>query len=192
VGATGPTVTSAGLVLAGTFAVLAISGGNGPGSSQIEAIGFGLAVGILLDTFVVRTVLVPSTVALLGRWNWWPSAMGRRHPDEPPRSPLPRQGRGREESDRRCGGRKQTMTEALAQPAAGPLDLTKRRIYIIMSALLLGMFLAALDQTVVSTALPTIVGDLGGASHLSWVVHRLPVGLDGVHAPVGQARRPLR
>ena len=62
------------------------------------------------------------------------------------------------------------MTEALAQPAAGPLDLTKRRIYIIMSALLLGMFLAALDQTVVSTALPTIVGDLGGASHLSWVV----------------------
>ena len=88
VGATGPTVTSAGLVLAGTFAVLAISGRNGPGSSQIEAIGFGLAVGILLDTFVVRTVLVPSTVALLGRWNWWPSAMGRRHPDEPPRSPL--------------------------------------------------------------------------------------------------------
>src|SRR6202050_4806989 len=39
-----------------------------------------------------------------------------------------------------------------------------------MSALLLGMFLAALDQTIVSTALPTIVGDLHGASHLTWVV----------------------
>jgi RND superfamily putative drug exporter len=78
VGATGPTVTSAGLVLAGTFAVLAVVGGSGSGNSQVRQIGFGLAVGILLDTFVVRTVLVPSTVSLLGRWNWWPSAMGRR------------------------------------------------------------------------------------------------------------------
>ena len=41
---------------------------------------------------------------------------------------------------------------------------------IIIGALLLGMFLAALDQTIVSTALPTIVGDLHGASHLTWVV----------------------
>jgi RND superfamily putative drug exporter len=80
VGATGPTVTSAGLVLAGTFAVLAVVGGSGPGNSQVRQIGFGLAVGILLDTFVVRTVLVPSTVSLLGRWNWWPSHMGR-HPE---------------------------------------------------------------------------------------------------------------
>ncbi len=78
VGATGPTVTSAGLVLAGTFIVLAIAGGRGSGNSQVRQIGFGLAVGILLDTFVVRTVLVPSTVSLLGRWNWWPSAMGGR------------------------------------------------------------------------------------------------------------------
>ena len=78
VGATGPTVTSAGLVLAGTFTVLAIAGGSGSGNSQVRQIGVGLAVGILLDTFVVRTVLVPSTVSLLGRWNWWPSAMGWR------------------------------------------------------------------------------------------------------------------
>jgi len=89
VGATGPTVTSAGLVLAGTFAVLAVVGGTGSGGSQVRAIGIGLAVGILLDTFVVRTVLVPSTVALLGRWNWWPSAMGRRHHDEPTGAPPP-------------------------------------------------------------------------------------------------------
>ena len=41
---------------------------------------------------------------------------------------------------------------------------------MVIGALMLGMFLAALDQTVVSTALPTIVGDLHGASHLTWVV----------------------
>jgi RND superfamily putative drug exporter len=37
-----------------------------------------LAIGILMDAFAVRTLLVPATVALLGRWNWWPSAHGRR------------------------------------------------------------------------------------------------------------------
>ncbi len=73
VGRTGPTVTSAGLVLAGTFGVLAVSAGNGPGADQIRDIGVALAIGILMDTFLVRTLLVPSTVALLGRWNWWPS-----------------------------------------------------------------------------------------------------------------------
>ncbi len=79
VGVTGTTVTSAGVVLAGTFAVLAIVGGQGSGNSEIRAIGLGLTVGILLDTFVVRTVLVPSAVALLGRWNWWPSKLAREH-----------------------------------------------------------------------------------------------------------------
>ena len=78
VGRTGPTVTSAGLVLAGSFVVLAIAGGGGPGGSQVRDIGFGLAIGILMDTFLVRTLLVPSIVALLGRWNWWPAPLGRR------------------------------------------------------------------------------------------------------------------
>jgi putative drug exporter of the RND superfamily len=70
---TGTTVTSAGLVLAGTFAVFAVVGGSGSGGSQIRDVGIGLAVGVIMDTFVVRTVLVPCTVVLLGRWNWWPS-----------------------------------------------------------------------------------------------------------------------
>jgi RND superfamily putative drug exporter len=74
---TGTTVTSAGIILGGTFAVLAATAGTGPNSSQLRAIGIGLAVGILMDTFLVRTLLVPATVILLGRWNWWPSAMGR-------------------------------------------------------------------------------------------------------------------
>jgi EmrB/QacA subfamily drug resistance transporter len=47
---------------------------------------------------------------------------------------------------------------------------TGRALAPVFGALMLGMFLAALDQTIVSTALPTIVGDLGGLDHLSWVV----------------------
>jgi len=75
VAVTGTTVTSAGLVLAGTFAVFAVVGARSSGGSQIVNVGVGLAVGILMDTFVVRTVLVPCTVVLLGRWNWWPSKL---------------------------------------------------------------------------------------------------------------------
>jgi EmrB/QacA subfamily drug resistance transporter len=48
--------------------------------------------------------------------------------------------------------------------------LTGAALRTVFAALMLGMFLAALDQTIVSTALPTIVGDLGGLNHLSWVV----------------------
>ena len=47
---------------------------------------------------------------------------------------------------------------------------TRAALWTVFGALMLGMFLAALDQTIVSTALPTIVGDLGGLNHLSWVV----------------------
>jgi putative drug exporter of the RND superfamily len=75
---TGPTVTSAGLILGGTFAVFGIVGGGGSNGSELRVVGFGLALGILMDTFFVRTLLVPSTVILLGRWNWWPSAMSSR------------------------------------------------------------------------------------------------------------------
>lgn len=49
-------------------------------------------------------------------------------------------------------------------------ELPSKRIWAIFSGLMLAMLLASLDQTIVSTALPTIVRDLGGAAHLSWVV----------------------
>jgi RND superfamily putative drug exporter len=71
IGVTGSTVTSAGLVLAGTFTVFGLAGGD----KQFQEIGFSIAFGILLDTFLVRTLLVPSIVVLLGRWNWWPSKL---------------------------------------------------------------------------------------------------------------------
>ena len=48
--------------------------------------------------------------------------------------------------------------------------LSRRRILLIIGALMLGMLLAALDQTIVSTALPTIVGDLKGGSHIAWII----------------------
>ena len=76
VGRTGSTVTSAGLILGGTFIVLTVAS-SGAEASQIRAIGLGLAAGILIDTFLARTLLVPATVILLGRRNWWPSRMGR-------------------------------------------------------------------------------------------------------------------
>jgi EmrB/QacA subfamily drug resistance transporter len=65
-----------------------------------------------------------------------------------------------------------TDTERPARPPDGapPAVTDQRRIYLIIGALLLGMLLAALDQTIVATALPTIAGDLHGLSHLSWVV----------------------
>jgi RND superfamily putative drug exporter len=66
--ATGPVITSAGLILAGTFAVLMTL----PVTFAFN-IGFMVAVGILLDTFVVRTIMVPAAVELLGDRVWWPS-----------------------------------------------------------------------------------------------------------------------
>ncbi len=68
------------------------------------------------------------------------------------------------------------MASATPAPAAdivgnGALPgLSRRRILLIIGALMLGMLLAALDQTIVSTALPTIVGDLKGGSNIAWVI----------------------
>jgi putative drug exporter of the RND superfamily len=75
---TGSTVTSAGLVLAGTFGVFALVVARQPGGGVYRDVLGSLALGILMDAFLVRTLLVPSTVALLGRWNWWPSSYGSR------------------------------------------------------------------------------------------------------------------
>ena len=47
-----------------------------PGGGASTGILASIAIGILMDAFLVRTLLVPATVALLGRWNWWPSRHG--------------------------------------------------------------------------------------------------------------------
>jgi putative drug exporter of the RND superfamily len=71
--ATGGVITSAGLVLAGTFAAL----GSLPVVLAAE-MGFVVAFGVLLDTFVVRSVLVTALALDVGRWLWWPSGLSRR------------------------------------------------------------------------------------------------------------------
>jgi putative drug exporter of the RND superfamily len=72
--ATGGVITSAGIVLAGTFAAL----GTLP-LVFVTEIGFAVAFGVLLDTFIVRSVLVTALNLDVGRWMWWPSALHRKH-----------------------------------------------------------------------------------------------------------------
>jgi putative drug exporter of the RND superfamily len=71
-GATGGVITSAGLVLAGTFAML----GTLPLVILTE-VGFAVALGVLLDTLIVRSVLVTALTLDLGRRIWWPSRLAR-------------------------------------------------------------------------------------------------------------------
>jgi RND superfamily putative drug exporter len=79
IGVTGTTITAAGVILAGAFLVLGFAGG----SSQTQELGFSIAFSVLLDTFFVRTLLVPSIAMLLGRWNWWPALLSRPAPVPP-------------------------------------------------------------------------------------------------------------
>jgi RND superfamily putative drug exporter len=77
-GATGGVITSAGVVLAGTFAAL----GSLPLVAFAE-IGFAVAFGVLLDTLVVRSVLVTALTLDIGRWMWWPSRLTRVRDEAP-------------------------------------------------------------------------------------------------------------
>ncbi len=70
---TGGVITSAGVVLAGTFSVLAVLP-----LVALTQIGVTVALGVLLDTFVVRSILVPALTFSIGETTWWPSALGRR------------------------------------------------------------------------------------------------------------------
>lgn len=73
---TGGVITSAGLVLAGTFAALGVL----PVTATVE-LGLAVAIGVLLDTFLVRSVLVPALILDSGRRFWWPGRLARRTSD---------------------------------------------------------------------------------------------------------------
>ena len=71
------TISSAALIMVAVFAVFALTG-----VPSIKEIGLGLAVAIALDATLVRLVLVPATMELMGDWNWWlPSWLDRVLPD---------------------------------------------------------------------------------------------------------------
>jgi uncharacterized membrane protein YdfJ with MMPL/SSD domain len=65
---TGNVITSCGIILAGTFATLSSSS-----FPMVMEIGVAIAIGVIIDTFVVRALLVPSLAVLCGRWGWWPA-----------------------------------------------------------------------------------------------------------------------
>ena len=71
--ATGPTITTAGVILVGTFSVLAMAPLQG-----LRHLGVAAAAGILIDTFIVRPLLVPAVATLLGRLSWWPDPRWKR------------------------------------------------------------------------------------------------------------------
>jgi putative drug exporter of the RND superfamily len=75
--ATGPVITSAGIILAGTFAVLATL----PITILLE-LGTVVAFGVLVDTFIVRSMLVPAIITVIGERSWWPSRLARRREPE--------------------------------------------------------------------------------------------------------------
>ena len=69
-GHTGAVITSAGLILAGTFGSMATAP-----LTILFQVGIAVAIGVLIDTFLVRSILVPAITSLVGDWAWWPTRM---------------------------------------------------------------------------------------------------------------------
>jgi RND superfamily putative drug exporter len=85
IGRTGRLVTSAALILFLTFTAMA----SGP-QTDVKMMATGLAAGIILDATIIRALIVPAVISLMGRWNWWlpawPARLLRVEPSLPPRT----------------------------------------------------------------------------------------------------------
>jgi RND superfamily putative drug exporter len=79
---TGGVITACGVILAGTFATLTTAP-----LQVVLQIGAAIAVGVLIDTFIVRALLVPALATLAGRWSWWPSRFFSAQPNREGTSP---------------------------------------------------------------------------------------------------------
>jgi putative drug exporter of the RND superfamily len=90
IGRTGRVVTSAALILFLAFVAMA----SGPGT-ELKMMATALAIGILLDATVIRALLVPAVVSLMGRWNWWLPHLPARLLRVPPSQPTPSAVKGR-------------------------------------------------------------------------------------------------
>ena len=74
---TGSVVTSAALIMVATFGVFALSG-----LTEMQMFGIGLAVAVIVDATLIRTIILPAAMQLLGKWNWWlPSWLDRIIPE---------------------------------------------------------------------------------------------------------------
>lgn len=82
VGATGPVITTAGVIMALAFSGMVLQSTN-PFLCQM---GFTMISGILIDTFIVRTLLVPAFLSMAGRYNWWPGKMPSKDEEEDARA----------------------------------------------------------------------------------------------------------
>jgi uncharacterized membrane protein YdfJ with MMPL/SSD domain len=81
---TGAIITSAGIILAGTFGAMMFGE-----LTAMAQLGFSVAVGVLIDTLVVRTMLVPALTILLGKWAWWPREVPQAGKADSVMAPLP-------------------------------------------------------------------------------------------------------
>ena len=157
---TGRVITAAAAVMVVVFASFIFGG-----ERVIELFGLGLASAVFLDALVIRCILLPAVLELLGAADLGVPALAR-----PPPAPLRDRARRAPSRTRSRPGPRSKTPDPRDRAGQRHSAAGARAPDRCSSALMLGMFLAALDQTIVSTALPTIVGDLGGLNHLSWVV----------------------
>ena len=190
-GHTGAVITSAGLILAGTFGSMAVA----PLTMMVQ-VGVAVAIGVLIDTFLVRSILVPAITTIAGDWAWWPSGF-RSGGAVPVPVPVGRaRGRARAavgvpvpvrcRGGRRCGA----VADGAIVPGATPRDTSRRRLAV-------GLALVVLVPVMVAGLLTwSLGGSDGDLGSVQAAVVNLDEGgtvttADGTSDGARAGRRPL-